>query len=55
LEEFNGADPVKAEEPMDQQDWVLSACIPLHGFYLFQGSGSCLALHSKTLRRWRDV
>jgi hypothetical protein len=30
MEKFETADPVKPEQPMDQQDGELSGCIPLH-------------------------
>jgi hypothetical protein len=30
VEELEGADTVKTEKPVDQQDWILSVCIPLH-------------------------
>jgi hypothetical protein len=28
MEEFDFANAIKAEEPVDQQDWILCGCIP---------------------------
>jgi hypothetical protein len=28
MEEFDFANAIKAEEAVDQQDWILSSCIP---------------------------
>ncbi|WP_213938248.1 hypothetical protein [Pseudomonas sp. dw_612] len=41
MEQFIFADAVEAEEPMYQQDWVLSCCIPLHDRAFFAEVRGC--------------
>ncbi|MNP40187.1 hypothetical protein D3C76_1338040 [compost metagenome] len=35
MEEPEGADPFEAKEPVNQKDWIVCVCIPLHVFVLF--------------------